>query len=393
MNENNPYGFRRKSTGRHRIKQIDGVIIECSSRVAKSGSQAHWFKIGTEGYTLFAEDDLSPVVVGDRVQFDYEIRRYRSGSRQEYYAVIADTLTVLTPSQLGSPVSGSVYVLSNPSMPDLLKVGFTTGAVSKRAADLSGVTGVPTGFTIEWVQPVTGDARAVEQRAHAHLAAHRTGKEFYRVPLQVAKNAVISSFAELYPNEAMTMHQAFSERAAAELERRAKLVAIAARKAEHLRMADERKTYEASHKGQWRLHGIVEVVLRDFDQEPERRHPSLWTRLIGVKFEDYAEFNIEARQQADEIVWHFDALWRSREKGYGVTSQYASPDEAQTALLEKVERLCIRNYRATIKVPNKLIVNPPELPSNYRNPRVTLQIPSIDELIFRPEEIAPRRRR
>ena len=393
MNEINPYGLRRKPAGRHRVKQIDGVIIECSSRVAKSGSQAHWFKIGAEGYTLFADDDLSPVVVGDRVQFDYEIRRYRTGSRQEYYAVVAETLTVLAPSQLGTPVSGSVYVLSNPSMPGLLKVGFTTGAVSKRAADLSGVTGVPTGFAIEWVQPIAGDARAVEQRAHAHLAAHRTGKEFYRVPLQAAKDAVISSFAELYPSEALSLNQAFSDRAAAELDRRGKLAEIAVRKAEDRRKADERAAFEQSHEGQWRLHGIVEVVLADFGQPPERRHPSFWTRLIGAKFEDFAEFKIEARQQADQIVWHFDASWRAVEKEFCEMAYLASSDEARVALAEKVEKLRIKNYRATIRVPNSLIVNPPDLPSNYYNPRVTLQIASIDGLIFQPAEIVPRRRR
>jgi hypothetical protein len=49
---------------------------------------------------------------------------------------------------------GFVYVLSNPAMPGLLKVGSTVGPVEKRAAGLSRMTGVPEPFKIEGTFPI-----------------------------------------------------------------------------------------------------------------------------------------------------------------------------------------------------------------------------------------------
>jgi hypothetical protein len=46
-------------------------------------------------------------------------------------------------------VEGYVYMLSNPSMPNLLKIGSTTARVSQRVRALSSQTGVPAPFTVE----------------------------------------------------------------------------------------------------------------------------------------------------------------------------------------------------------------------------------------------------
>jgi hypothetical protein len=40
-------------------------------------------------------------------------------------------------------LSGFVYLLSNPSMPGLLKIGYTERDVTERAAEISAATGVP----------------------------------------------------------------------------------------------------------------------------------------------------------------------------------------------------------------------------------------------------------
>lgn len=98
----------RRTPGRYKVKQADGVATECSSRVAKSGSHAHGFYIGIDHFTIFSGDGLSPVTVGDRVRFDYEIRRLKSGYRNEYFAVIAESLVVHTLHELDADITGSI---------------------------------------------------------------------------------------------------------------------------------------------------------------------------------------------------------------------------------------------------------------------------------------------
>ena len=83
--------------------------------------------------------------------------------------------------------NGFVYILINPAMPGLLKIGKTTGSPEARAAELSAVTGLPTPFVVacEWN---TFDCDAAESQVHARLEASRYNKdrEFFRLPLKEA---------------------------------------------------------------------------------------------------------------------------------------------------------------------------------------------------------------
>ncbi|MGY2992887.1 hypothetical protein ACVWWD_001694 [Mesorhizobium sp. URHB0026] len=384
---------KRRPYSRFKVKQADGVATECSSRVAKSGNQAHSFYIGDDKFTIFTEDALSPVTVGDRVRFDYEIRHLRSGYRNEYLSVVPDSLVVFALSELNAVVEGSVYILSNPSMPGLLKVGFTTGAVSKRASELSGVTSIPTGFRIEWTLPITGDPRAVEQRAHAHLAPNRHGKEFFKVSLDAAKAACIQSFAELYPDRAASMDEAFAKRAEAEGQRRNELQRLASIREEERQKELEQKAFDGSREGRWRKEGSCKVVLFDFDSEPNRNPPSFLSKLFGARFADFMEFKIEARQPREGIAWGLSVSGRIQEKSMWETREFATLEEAMDQLARATRDFTVANRRATIQVPNVLIENPPELPEDYLNPRVTLSLPSLDGLVFRPAPIIDRRSR
>ena len=49
---------------------------------------------------------------------------------------------------------GFIYILSNPTMPGILKIGCTAGTVLKRAAELNIPTGVPQQYKIERTFPV-----------------------------------------------------------------------------------------------------------------------------------------------------------------------------------------------------------------------------------------------
>ena len=85
-------------------------------------------------------------------------------------------------------VAGYLYILSNPSMPGLLKIGLTTRSVSERVAELSS-TGVPSAFNIEACF-ATDDPRTHESAIHHRLAESRlVGKEFFRVSVEAAIEA------------------------------------------------------------------------------------------------------------------------------------------------------------------------------------------------------------
>jgi hypothetical protein len=89
-------------------------------------------------------------------------------------------------------VSGYVYILSNPSMKGLLKIGLSTRPVQDRVAELNSATGVPMPFKIE-TYFVSNDPEAREQRIHAMLADYRVkGKEFFEVALSESLRVVES---------------------------------------------------------------------------------------------------------------------------------------------------------------------------------------------------------
>lgn len=75
---------------------------------------------------------------------------------------------------------GFVYILSNPSMPGLLKIGKTTRDVGQRASELW-QTGVPTPFVVER-EFYSPNCDELEARAHEEFSEFRVsqGREFFR---------------------------------------------------------------------------------------------------------------------------------------------------------------------------------------------------------------------
>jgi hypothetical protein len=82
--------------------------------------------------------------------------------------------------------NGYVYVLSNPAMPNLLKIGYTDREVDERVEELSS-TGVPVPFEVE---AIFGSPNAYEdeQAIHAMLAQHRlaNNREFFSINIKDA---------------------------------------------------------------------------------------------------------------------------------------------------------------------------------------------------------------
>lgn len=91
---------------------------------------------------------------------------------------------------------GYVYILSNPSMPGLVKVGKTSNNPDTRAKELSGATGVAAPFAVIY-SAFFEDASAAESYVHALLDSRgyrsTQNREFFSAELTDVINAVISA--------------------------------------------------------------------------------------------------------------------------------------------------------------------------------------------------------
>lgn len=79
---------------------------------------------------------------------------------------------------------GYIYILSNPSIPGLLKIGHTMDIPEQRLRQLN-TTGVPLPFVLEACFLVA-NPEALEQAVHAALAQYRPvqKREFFQLPLR-----------------------------------------------------------------------------------------------------------------------------------------------------------------------------------------------------------------
>jgi hypothetical protein len=93
-----------------------------------------------------------------------------------------------------------VYVLTNPTMPGLCKIGFTKNKPSERVKQINSGTGVAMDFVVEWAFPCF-NAHDVEKQVHKYLEDSgfrlNKSKEFFNVTVNEAK-AVVERIGEPY---------------------------------------------------------------------------------------------------------------------------------------------------------------------------------------------------
>ena len=93
-----------------------------------------------------------------------------------------------------------VYVLTNPTMPGLCKIGFTKNKPSERVKQINAGTGVAMDFVVEWAFPCF-NAHDVEKQVHKYLEDNgfrvSKNKEFFNVSVNEAK-AVVERIGEPY---------------------------------------------------------------------------------------------------------------------------------------------------------------------------------------------------
>lgn len=96
--------------------------------------------------------------------------------------------------------SGFVYVLLNPSYPDIVKIGLTERTSEERARELR-TSGVPTHFIVIYDELVS-NCNAVEAAIHRRLAGYRVSddREFFRVPVKEAIRTLQEEAANYHMN-------------------------------------------------------------------------------------------------------------------------------------------------------------------------------------------------
>lgn len=92
--------------------------------------------------------------------------------------------------------SGYLYVLTNPTMPGLSKVGKTTRQPADRVAELSGATGVASPFILIFQQPVD-ECDSAENWVHIKLERrgfrHANNREFFNGPIHEIISVIVAA--------------------------------------------------------------------------------------------------------------------------------------------------------------------------------------------------------
>ena len=80
-----------------------------------------------------------------------------------------------------------VYILSNPSIPGMVKIGYTNNEPDVRVKEINRATGIPTDFVVEFALPCV-NGYEVEQLVHEELEDLRVSnrKEFFKVSVEDA---------------------------------------------------------------------------------------------------------------------------------------------------------------------------------------------------------------
>lgn len=358
MTDTTPAWDFSKARRNQKYKQKNGVATGVSSRVAKSGDWAHSCLVGGERFTLFSPEEFCPFSDGDRISFDYEEKKLRRGSRMPYNAMVPDSLRLTVPSDLSEKVKGHIYVLSNKSMPGVLKIGFTNGDPAKRAAELSGVTGVPTAFRVEWSLPVLGSARAIEQRIHAVLSTKKHGKEFFRITIDEAQSVARRCYIELYPEAAAELEGSLTAAELAAAYRRMEIAEANARREQAKRDEEAAVAFENSAEQIWRKFGTYEVWLRELTIPRRPGMPGIFSKLLGHHYPDWVDVRIYGRESADQ-AWKLDMRGLSGGRSVGIAStMFDKFEEAMAMAQRQADRFCSSNQQWIITFPNHLLQEP-----------------------------------
>ena len=125
-------------------------------------------------------------------------------------------------------MAGWVYILSNPEMPELLKIGFTERDPSSRAKEISQDTGVPSEFIVDY-QVYSSRPYELERKVHELLHEYRlnNNREFFRCTharaIEAIKQAIMILGLEDDPSTGLEIYHTINKKV---IEKRLKVKAL-----------------------------------------------------------------------------------------------------------------------------------------------------------------------
>lgn len=99
-------------------------------------------------------------------------------------------------------MKGWVYVMSNPSLPGMVKIGYSMKDPHMRAGNDFDPAGLPDDYVVEY-HGLVENPKEIEQQVHAHLKDRRYKKEWFMVLPHEAVKAIreINSTGKIYYEE------------------------------------------------------------------------------------------------------------------------------------------------------------------------------------------------
>lgn len=125
-------------------------------------------------------------------------------------------------------MAGWVYILSNPEMPELLKIGFTERDPLSRAKEISQDTGVPSEFIVDY-QVYSSRPYELERKVHELLHEYRlnNNREFFRCThasaIEAIKQAILILGLEDDPSTGLEIYHTINKKV---IEKRLKVKAL-----------------------------------------------------------------------------------------------------------------------------------------------------------------------
>lgn len=182
-------------------------------------------------------------------------------------------------------MAGWVYILSNPVMPGLLKIGYTDRDPILRAKEISDSTGVPLPYEVEY-QVYTTHPLKLEQQAHKLCAKYRLNRnrEFFECDYEDAVEGIreaIKNCADSIKDFSYTGETSYKI-LNAELDKKILEKQKRIQEAEEQRKEDERKKYELWQKKK-----------REDDENKQKR-------LEAERIEDRQKLVIEFQKEEEK---------------------------------------------------------------------------------------------
>jgi hypothetical protein len=237
---------------------------------------------------------------------------------------------------------GFIYVLKNPHMPRLVKIGYTQRSPIARAIELSKHTGVPGSFSVVKSWRIN-DAAAYEKRIFAMLAAHRKVGEHFQLSSSEAVeriNVLLRAWGQI-DDDGLTQN----ERAQAALRQRemekAEKAKVALRLAREIE-SDTRNAEISAAEQAWK-------ACRPLRKKWRIRAASIWSSvcfIVAVVMANWGPESTRSQQASDHAVNFAFATWSVGMifvlLGPASTPEY---DELKESLLREERKRILAKHR------------------------------------------------